>query len=55
MDGKLVFTYEEYETLKSKMNGLSYYGNREYSLSNYSASSYVNRLNNLVEKNREDV
>ena len=55
MDGKLVFTYEEYETLKSKMNGLSYYGNKEYSLSSYSTSSYVNRLNDLVEKNREDV
>lgn len=55
MDGKLVFTYEEYETLKDKMKGLSYYGNKEYSLSSYSTSSYVNRLNNLVEKNREDV
>ncbi len=55
MDGKLVFTYEEYETLKSKMNGLSYYGNKEYDLSSYSPSEYVNRLNDLVEKNREDV
>lgn len=37
------------------MNGLAYYGSREYCLSNYSASSYVNRLNNLVEKDRTDV
>ena len=55
MDGKLVFTYEEYESLKDKMKGLSYYGNKEYSLSSYSTSSYVSRLNDLVEKNREDV
>lgn len=55
MDGKLVFTYEEYESLKGKMKGLSFYGNKEYNLSNYSTSSYVNRLNALVEKNREDV
>ena len=55
MDGKLVFTYEEYETLKAKMNGLSYYGNKEYNLDSYSPSEYVNRLGNLVQRNREDV
>ena len=55
MDGKLVYTYEEYETLKNKMNGLSYYGNKEYKLSDYNASSYINRLGNLVQWNREDV
>ncbi len=34
MDGKLVFTPEDYDILRSKMSGLSYYGENNYVFSN---------------------
>ena len=59
MEGKIVFTPDDYDKIRSKMNGLSYYGINEYivdeskSRNNFEISSIISQMNDnmaLTEK-----
>ena len=52
-DGKIIFTFEDYEKLKSKMNGLSYFNQTEYKFSeNLVNQTTENIANQIEESNR---
>lgn len=57
-EGKLVFTPEQFDHLRSKMNGMSYYGMNEYHFSDTLSSTYTESLveaisQNIVETKRQ--
>ena len=51
MYGNLIFSAQEYDKLKEKMLGLSYYGSEEYHLKEHSESQYVNDIKALIPSN----
>lgn len=51
MYGNLIFLAQEYDKLKEKMLGLSYYGSEEYHLKEHSESQYVNDIRALMPSN----
>ena len=53
--GKLIFTPKEYEELKDKMQGLSYFGSKEYKLGKHSNNDYIEQLKVLISDEREDI
>ncbi len=53
--GKLIFTPKEYEEIKGKMQGLSYYGSKEYKLGKHSNNDYIEQLKELIASEREDI
>ena len=52
--GKIVFTYEEYQGLKQKMEGLSHYGSKEYHLEQHQYSDYTERIKGLLANNKQE-
>ena len=59
MDGKIVFTYEDYTDLREKMSGLSYYDNDEFNLSSNLLSEKIletqTRVTESISKTQENV
>ena len=55
MEGKVIFTYENYKELKSKMNGLSYYGQDTYEFSNNLVNPYTEELASQIEQSNIEV
>jgi len=51
LEGKLLFTPEDYDKLRGKMNGLSYYGVNEYNFSNNLVNLYVEYYAGLIADN----
>ena len=52
--GKIIFTYEEYQELKQKMEGLSHYGSKEYHLKQHQYSDYTERIKGLLASNKRE-
>ncbi len=52
--GKIIFTYEEYQELKQKMEGLSHYGSKEYHLEQHQYSDYTERIKGLLASNKQE-
>ena len=55
MDGKVIFTYENYLELKSKMNGLSYYGQDTYKFSDTLVTPYTEEIASQIEQSNIEV
>ncbi len=53
MSGSLVFSAADYDKLKEKMCGLSYYGSNEYFLSEHEESKYVNDIKTMLSSNEK--
>ena len=53
--GKLIFSVKEYEEIKEKMAGLSYYGSKEYHLRQHSQNDYVEQIKQFLTEERESV
>lgn len=53
--GKLIFSAKEYEEIKNKMQGLSYYGSKEYHLANHTTNDYVEQIKEMMKEERESV
>ena len=53
MSGSLVFSAADYDKLKEKMCGLSYYGSNEYFLSEHEESKYVNDIKTMLSSNKK--
>lgn len=53
--GKLIFSVKEYEEIKEKMAGLSYYGSKEYHLGQHSQNDYVEQIKQFLTEERESV
>ena len=53
MSGSLVFLGADYDKLKEKMCGLSYYGSNEYFLSEHEESKYVNDIKTMLSSNKK--
>ena len=53
--GKLIFSVKEYEEIKEKMEGLSYYGSKEYHLGQHSQNDYVEQIKQFLNEERESV
>lgn len=53
--GKLIFSAKEYEEIKEKMAGLSYYGSKEYHLGQHSQNDYVEQIKQFLIEERESV
>lgn len=51
--GKILFTAEEYDMLRSKMAGLSYYGCNDYTMSPHSSSSMVDEIITMLDENEQ--
>ena len=49
MDGKIIFTPEDYDLLRSKMNGLSYFGENEYNFSSNLVTDEVLEIASQIE------
>jgi len=54
-EGKIVFTPKDYDDLRSKMNGLSYYGEYNYVFSDNLVTEETEYLASQIEKNNYDV
>ncbi len=54
-EGKIIFTPEKYDELRSKMNGLSYFGERTYTFSNNLVTEETEALAEQVEQNYYEV
>lgn len=52
--GKIIFTDEEYQELKQKMEGLSHYGSKEYHLKQHQYSDYTERIKGLLASNKQE-
>ena len=52
--GKIIFTDEEYQELKQKMEGLSHYGSKEYHLEQHQYSDYTERIKGLLASNKQE-
>lgn len=52
--GKIIFTDEEYQELKQKMEGLSHYGSKEYHLKQHQYSDYTERIKGLLASNKRE-
>ena len=52
--GKIIFTDEEYQELKQKMEGLSHYGSKEYHLKQHQYSDYAERIKGLLASNKQE-
>ena len=52
--GKIIFTYEEYQELKQKMEGLSHYGSKEYHLEQHQYSDYTERIKGLLASTKQE-
>ena len=52
--GKVIYTPEEFDKLREKMQGLSYYGDNTYSFSNNLITEETTRIKNELEESRED-
>lgn len=55
LDGKIIFTYQDYQMLKSKMNGLSYFGQDTYEFSENLVTPYTQELADQIEQSNEEV
>ena len=53
--GKIIFTKEDYDKLRSKMDGLSYYGIESYNFSNNLVSDWVIAIASQIEKSNLEV
>ena len=51
MEGNLIFSAKEYDELKEKMMGLSYYGSNEYHLKEHRDSQYVDDIKTFLPSN----
>lgn len=54
-DGKIVFTPDDYDKLRSKMNGLSYYNSNEYIFSDNLVTEQTEYIASQVEESNIDV
>ena len=52
--GKIIYTPEEFDILREKMQGLSYYGDNTYSFSNNLITEETTRIKDELEESRED-
>lgn len=52
--GKIIFTDEEYQELKQKMEGLPHYGSKEYHLKQHQYSDYTERIKGLLASNKQE-
>lgn len=52
--GKIIFTDEEYQELKQKMEGLSHYGSKEYHLKQHQYSDYTEKIKGLLASNKQE-
>lgn len=52
--GKIIFTDEEYQELKQKLEGLSHYGSKEYHLKQHQYSDYTERIKGLLASNKQE-
>lgn len=55
MDGKVIFSYEDYQNLKQKMNGLTYYGQNTYEFSDNLVIPETQELASQIEESNIEV
>ncbi len=53
MDGRTVFTYDDYKALRNKMSGLSHYKENDYNFSDNLVISEVEEIKDEIEANNE--
>jgi len=53
MEGRTVFTYDDYKALRNKMSGLSYYKENDYNFSDNLVISEVEEIKDEIEANNE--
>lgn len=53
MEGRTVFTYDDYKALRNKMSGLSHYKENDYNFSDNLAISEVEEIKDEIEANNE--
>lgn len=54
-DGKIIFSYEDYKKLQSKMNGLAYFNQTEYKFSENLVNQTTESLANQIEQSNKEV
>lgn len=54
-DGKIIFSYEDYKKLQSKMNGLSYFNQNEYKFSDNLVSQGTEMFASQIEESNREV
>ena len=54
-DGKIIFTYEDYLYLKSKMNGLTYYGEKGYRFSHNLVNPEIEEIASKLDESNVEV
>ena len=54
-DGKIVFTPEDYEKLRTKMSGLSYFGENNYIFSNNLVTEEIKSISQQIEQNDNEI
>lgn len=55
LDGKVVFTPEDYDKLKSKMQGLSHFGENDYVISNNLVTADTEKIAGQIEQSSKEV
>ena len=55
LDGKVIFTPEDYDKLKSKMQGLSHFGENDYVISNNLVTADTEKIAGQIEQSSKEV